>query len=279
LTQQLNNGIRVIDIRVRYLPGANGKVNFSIHHADDYQYAFFDSKFPYTSDCKYFVLDECLDFLDQNPTECIVMLVKQEKDMQARNTFFDAFWKIVDNRAGSNNLRFYTGNNVPRLKDARGRIVFVFVDGEVSDPKLDNPRWGLYWGNIDYRVDHDHVLPGQQPNLDVENHWKDMMNAKWDKVEKHLGKALTGTGPASIIWFTTFVSASNVWLAGHLPEDYADFLLPKVQKYLTDNSTPVSNRPWGSYFGTAMMDFPTTAVINLLVTAAQKYQYPIAAHA
>ncbi|HEV2803736.1 MAG TPA: hypothetical protein VGW57_02280 [Chthoniobacterales bacterium] len=276
LSEQLTNGLRVFDIRLRYLKGANGEVNFSVHHSTDYQYAFFDSKFPYTSDCKYWVLDECLEFLKHNNRECIVLLIKQERDVQDRATFFDAFWKIIDNRAGYNNQPldklFYVPNTVPRLGDARGRIIFVFVDGDDGPSKqLSNPRWGLYWGNIDYEVNPNHVLPGQQPNLDIENHWQDLKEWKWDKVSAHLKKALA-TRASSNIWFSTFVSASRAPLVNHFPVDYANYLLPKVQSVLTANlAAPPA--PWGSYFGTVMMDFPTKEIIGLLIAASFRYQY------
>jgi 1-phosphatidylinositol phosphodiesterase len=278
LTEQLTNGVRVVDIRVRYLPGAGGRVNFSIHHSDYYQFAFFDSLFPYTSGCKYWVLDECLEYLKTHDQECIVMLIKQEKDAQVRATFFDAFWKIIDNRNGYNgkalNQLFYVGNSVPTLGQVRGRIVFVFVDGDDGPAyQLSAPRWGLYWGNIDYQVDWTNPLPGQVPNLDVENHWKDLMDWKWDKVKAHLDKTLN-MGPLAIIWCVTFLSASRVPDLGYFPKDYADYLLPKLMAYIQANinQAPVK-QPWGAYFGTVMMDFPGNQV-DWLIGAALAYQYP-----
>lgn len=280
LTEQLNNGIRVFDIRLRYLEGQNGQVNFAVHHSDEYQYAFFDSNFPYTSDCKYFVLDQCLDFLRQNDQECIVLLIKQEKDVQDQATFFDAFWKIIDNRDQYNNKSldklFYEGNTVPRLIDARGRIIFAFVDGDESEQKykLSAPRWGLYWGNIDYAVDSGNLQPGQQPGLDVENHWSDLMDSKWGKVTTHLDAALT-TGPSATLWYLTFLSASRVPDVTHFPNDYADYLLPKLKDYLNVNLKKATGTwPWGAYFGTVLMDFPTQDVIDLLISTSCNYQYP-----
>jgi hypothetical protein len=278
LAEQLRNGLRVFDIRLRYLPGQDGRVNFAVHHAHDYQHAFFDSKFPYTSDAKYFVLDDCLEFLKHNPTECIVLLIKQEKDAQVRNVFFDAFWKIIDNRAGYNNQPldklFYAGNTVPALRDARGRIIFAFVDGDDgSSYQLGNPRWGLYWGNIDYQVKWRNPLSGQQPGLDVENHWKDLMDWKWEKVKTHLEGAIE-VGPASTIWFVTYLSASRAPALGYFPVDYAKYLLPKLQTYLRSNSRAEPNRSWGAYFGTVLMDFPTVDAISHLISASQSYQYP-----
>ncbi len=67
--QQLQYAIRFIDIRLRCL----GE-NFSIQHADFYQWAYFDSLSDYSAntDCQSFVLDDCIQFLTDNPTECVV---------------------------------------------------------------------------------------------------------------------------------------------------------------------------------------------------------------
>lgn len=279
LEKQLKNGLRVFDIRVRYYEFDDGKVNFAIHHSNDYQQAFLDSQFPHDDDTKYFVFDDCLEFLKANPSETVVLLIKQEKSEQVRQTFFDAFWKIVEKRNGYNGKTlddlFYAGKSVPRLSDARGRIVLAFVDGDDgSDYELSNPARGLYWGNMDYQVVWNDLKPGQQPGLDVENHWRDLMDSKWDKIEAHLAK--TNDAPPSVAtWYLTFTSASRAEMAGHLPKDYADYLLPKVDALLVKESRRDPQRPWGAYFGTLMMDFPTSAIIEQTILAAQNFQYPL----
>ncbi|MFZ6679757.1 hypothetical protein [Undibacterium sp. Tian12W] len=277
LAEQLRQGLRVFDIRLRYLPVANNEVNFSIHHASYYQEAFFDSNTPHDQGTKYFVLDDCLQFLKDNPTECVVLLIKQEKDAQVRSVFYDAFWKIINKRNGYNGKTldqlFYKDHTVPTLKDARGKIIFAFVDGDDgTNYQLTAPDRGLYWGNIDYQVDWRHVQSGQQPGLDVENHWKDIKDAKWDKIEKHLDKALS-SGTASVIWFVTYTSASRVPDLGYFPGDYAAYLLPKVRDDIYTNFITQPQDPWGAYFGTVLMDFPTRDIISLMVRAAMKYQY------
>ncbi|MFZ6743702.1 hypothetical protein ACO0LC_10785 [Undibacterium sp. JH2W] len=277
LAEQLQQGLRVFDIRLRYLEGDDGKVNFAIHHGNDYQYAFLDSQFPYTDDAKYFVLDDCLAFLKNNPTECIVLLMKQEKSAQERGLFYDAFWEIIDKRDGYNGKTldqlFYKEHTPPKMRDARGKIIFAFVDGDDgADYQLISPERGLYWGNIDYQVQWNRVLPGQQPGLDVENHWKDFKDAKWSRIEKHLYKALD-TGTAATVWYVIYTSASRAPEVGYFPGDYASYLLPQLQDYLYTNSINKPHDNWGIYFGTVLMDFPSKEVISLLIRAALKYQY------
>lgn len=117
-----------------------------------------------------------------------------------------------------------------------------------------------------------HVQSGQQPGLDVENHWKDIKDAKWGKIEKHLDKALSSS-TASVIWFVTYTSASRVPDLGYFPGDYAAYLLPKVRDDIYTNFITQPQDPWGAYFGTVLMDFPTREIISLMVRAAMKYQY------
>ncbi|RYZ17928.1 MAG: hypothetical protein EOO70_00460 [Myxococcaceae bacterium] len=282
LATQLANGIRVFDIRLRYLKGPDGRVNFAVHHSNYYQYAFFDSLYGgYGSDCKTFVLDDCLKFLAENKQETIVLLIKQEKDVQKALVFFDAFWNIVGNRDQYNGKPLddlvYAGRSVPRLGDVRGKIVFVFVDGDEGkdDPeyKLNNPARGLYWGNIDYMVDALNPGSNQVTGLDVENHYSDIMSAKWTKVSAHLQKTFE-SGPGATNQYVTFVSASRTPDVTHFPRSYADYLLPQLDAWLsTQLQVPRSKVPWGTHFGIVMMDFPTTSTIHLLIQASLSYQY------
>lgn len=280
LLQQLRNGLRVFDIRLRYLPGEHN-TNFSIHHSEDYQHAFLDKGFDHTDDSLFFVLDECLSFLLQNPSECIVLLMKQEKSAQNRQTFYDAFWQIINSRGNQIQIDklFYRGNVVPRLgkstdaDSARGKIVFAFVDGK--DDQLTTPQRGLYWGNIDFQVDSTNLQPGQQPGVDVENHWQDSMNEKWGKVVPHLDKALQ-CQPSNNTWFITYLSASHAPALGWFPKDYATYLLPKLQNYMEGKlAEPPQIWPHGRYFGTVLMDFPNSDVIDKLINASISYQYPM----
>src|SRR6185369_6685331 len=62
LADQLNAGVRFIDIRCRHYNNA-----FVIHHGSVYQNANFDD-----------VLNACTSFLQANPSECIILSVKDE---------------------------------------------------------------------------------------------------------------------------------------------------------------------------------------------------------
>lgn len=71
LPDQLDAGIRYLDIRCR--PLTNG--DFTIHHGASYQ----NKTFRLNDDS---VLPECKRFLAENPTECLIMRIKQEHSPQ-----------------------------------------------------------------------------------------------------------------------------------------------------------------------------------------------------
>src|SRR4051812_34206377 len=94
LAAQLKAGIRMIDIRAR----VNDGNTFTIHHGAFYQQANFDD-----------VLNTTGAFLDQNPTETVLVRLKHEctggtgscKDADGQNPFEDIFDSYRDNNAAA----------------------------------------------------------------------------------------------------------------------------------------------------------------------------------
>lgn len=113
IPDQLNKGIRFLDIRCKYTDG-----KFAIHHGPIYEHLMFGD-----------VLNQVISFLKDHPKETVFMRVKQEQsqvsDSTFNNTFLDSYandsyWKnyLWDNR----------GNNKqnPKLEDIRGKIVVLY---------------------------------------------------------------------------------------------------------------------------------------------------------
>ncbi|GGZ50054.1 1-phosphatidylinositol phosphodiesterase [Streptomyces inusitatus] len=111
ITQQLNAGIRFLDIRCRAIDGV-----FAIHHGNAFQNAMFGN-----------VLSECWDFLKANPGETVLMRVKQEYSEESDAVFGAIFekyyqdWKAI--------LR--VGNGLPPLGTARGKVVILGDNGGI----------------------------------------------------------------------------------------------------------------------------------------------------
>lgn len=103
LADQLNAGVRFIDIRCRHLNNA-----FVIHHGSVYQNANFDD-----------VLNAVINFLNNNPGECVIMSVKEEYTASGNTrTFEQTFDSYVAKNPGKWNL----GSSIPTLSAARGKI-------------------------------------------------------------------------------------------------------------------------------------------------------------
>jgi 1-phosphatidylinositol phosphodiesterase len=108
IREQLDSGIRFLDIRVGYTDNA-----FKLYHEDVYLNLAFGP-----------VRDVCKDFLDAHPGETIILSLKKESqaptDGNDNNvTFQDRFSAYVDQNPGL----WYLDNRIPKLGGARGKIV------------------------------------------------------------------------------------------------------------------------------------------------------------
>jgi len=123
LTSQLNAGVRFIDIRCRHLDNA-----FVIHHGSIYQNANFDD-----------VLSYCTSFLAANPSECIIMSIKEEYTPSGDTRTFE---QTFDSYVAKNPGIWYLGSSIPTLGSVRGKIVLFRRFSASSTPKgIDASNW------------------------------------------------------------------------------------------------------------------------------------------
>lgn len=131
---QLLEGIRYFDIRL-------GKGdNPGIDHGDYYLLKK-DAYFMHLSD----VIGYFKTFLNENPTEALIMLVSRGNDEATDESVTTAFAKVMHD----NPDLFYTSSRIPTLNEVRGKIVllrrFVLAGNSVS-----SHTWGLdltQWDN------------------------------------------------------------------------------------------------------------------------------------
>jgi 1-phosphatidylinositol phosphodiesterase len=123
IPEQLRAGVRFLDIRCRHV-----KDRFLIYHGPVYQRLTFDD-----------VLSSCCRFLDQNPTECLIMRVQEESTPSANTR---AFEDTFDAYAAGDPARWWLAGNVPTLFQAKGRIVLLRRFTARSVPKgIDATDW------------------------------------------------------------------------------------------------------------------------------------------
>lgn len=124
---QLLEGIRYFDIRL-------GKGDDPGIDHGDYYLLKKDAYFMHLSD----VIGYFKTFLNENPSEALIMLVSRGNDEATDESVTTAFANVMDN----NSDLFYTSSHVPTLNEVRGKIVLLRRFRLAGD-SVDGHTWGL----------------------------------------------------------------------------------------------------------------------------------------
>lgn len=225
LREQLDAGIRFVDIRCRHIEDV-----FTIHHGSVYQHINFGAG----------VRDVCLQFLADYPRECIIMSVKKEyTEVDCNRTFEQTFdWYLEGNRSS-----WYLGDTTPQLDDVRGKIV-LFRRFSAQAPVL-----GI---NASNWPDDKTFEINNSAHLKVQDQYKVPtvcdISKKWDRIDSLLKEAAGATDDR---WYINFTSGSS---SGAYPYTVAKGSpgIPgendRLHDYLTDHTSGKA--------GTILMDFP-----------------------
>lgn len=163
MTGQLKAGVRFFDIRLRHIDNV-----FAIHHGSVFQNQFFGD-----------ILNQARDFIRQNPSEFILMRVKEEYDAEkVTQTFTQTF---IDYSKKYSDVIYHpaANNGFPTVKDVRGKIVFLIdfkVDCKSSDCDTSVLPLGINYSLFDIQDDY-HV----KTNWDLYD--------KWKKVKRYLDES------------------------------------------------------------------------------------------
>ncbi len=176
LREQLSLGVRLIDVRLN-----RKKDGFYLVHSLADCYEDKDKKFPLSFSA---VLKDCLDFLEENPKEFIVMSVKQDRGLQ-NHFFFPAFYEKY---IKGHEEKWYLGSEIPCAEDCRGRIVLmrrckVFPSYRKENAcGLDFSHWrdqGKKWSEKIYSV-----RLNKTQKATVQDRYALAPERKWHKCEK-----------------------------------------------------------------------------------------------
>lgn len=173
ITQQLEAGIRFLDIRIKH-----EKNKFEIYHGIQYQYTTFDK-----------VLDDITSFLKNNPSEVVLMRVSQAGEEKGNTRSFNDTYKDYLNKY-KNFFAYPNKNYDPMLCQIRGRILLYPTD---NIPILQ--EWGL-----DYNTAFD-----AQDDYHLVSNWD--LYSKWEKIRNHLIKANNTKATKKI--FLNYLSGSG----------------------------------------------------------------------
>ena len=247
ISSQLKSGVRFIDMRGR----RKGK-ECLLHHGGYYL----------MQTCGDF-LSKVYKFLDDNPTETIILSVKTEYDGFPNSLEMEDIIKnYIYNEDGGNNRKYwYVGTSIPSLgintkdrnvnekdrnldveygdKNVRGRIVLLRRFGS-KDSSFGIPTDGWPDDNWGYTDDKKIFVQDEYKNI--------LANNKWDMIQKMFQRRQNERR----VWFVNFTSA---YYALNTPYDFAMNINYRVKNRL---------RGQAGNFGTIVMDFMTPEISEII---------------
>lgn len=248
--EQLNYGIRFLDVRAKAEP------------------VFYQSKvvgaklIPYhgiirEGDDIKDILDACQSFLRDNPTETIIMSLKNEEsgdDIFFSNTFQD----YLSNYSSI----FYTSEDIPPMKDVRGKIVLVRRFAYSSPPALGlNLSNGWTDNGKEIPISYNAVTSGSKQDVIIQDFYNTVdSDEKWSAVQSLLDKAKQVPYETLYINFSSAVGGSNtVPVVGSIP--YPKGISIKINTSLKSYFKSASIGRYGSI----LMDFPGMDLIRYII--------------
>ncbi|RFM30145.1 phosphatidylinositol-specific phospholipase C [Deminuibacter soli] len=226
IAAQLNIGVRFLDIRCRHV-----KNGFVINHGPFYQNLYFAE-----------VINTCAAFLRNHPGESIVMSIKEEYRADGcTHSFEQTFANYVRQYPGI----WYLGENVPALKEARGKIVLLrrFAAGNVKG--IDASEWKKSTFSIDgkqasLRIEDDYVVANPQH--------------KWKSMCTFFDEARTAKGNTLYIGFAS----------GYKPLLFSIPNITAVSKAINNGIAAYFTANTKGRFGIIPMDFADPSRVSLI---------------
>lgn len=228
IAEQLNAGVRFLDIRCRHIDNA-----FTIHHGAIYQNLNFDD-----------VLNACYAFLNSHPSETIIMSVKEEYD--ASNTT-RSFEQTFDSYVQKNPSKWDLGANIPTLGAVRGKIKLLRRFSSGTTKGINASPWA---DNTTFDINNSGV------QLKVQDYYKVTNNDdKWNGISSLLNEAKNDTNSKLFVNFTS----------GYKPGIFGIPSIPTVSNNINPRlKTFFQSNTHGS-FGIMPIDFVNAELSQLIV--------------
>jgi 1-phosphatidylinositol phosphodiesterase len=233
IDQQLNTGVRYLDIRCRHFNNV-----FEIHHGAVYQ------KINFTN-----VLNSCTTFLRNNPTETIIMAIKEEHTSVGNNRSYEA---TFDSYVQQNRNLWYLEEKIPTLNQVRGKIVLVRRFAAGSLPKGINASiWDSTsaTNNTTFEINN-------KANLKIQDQYKVSNNDnKWNAFTSLINETKAGNANRLYINYTSGYK-SGIFGIPNITT-VSNNINPRVSSFFNSNTK-------GRY-GIIVMDFADSGRNNLII--------------
>lgn len=216
ITEQLEAGVRFLDLRVRHLND-----DFAIYHG------IMDQRLKFSA-----ALKSCQAFLNKNPSECVLISIKEEgKPKENTRTFFKTYQSLIQ----PHSKRWYAKKTMPELDQVRGKIVVISRNRHIQ---------GIPWREL--AVQDQFKVSGNKA-----------MHKKWRIFKKHFEKSqqLPKNKQAAV----HFATGNGVFSP---PLILARFINPLLENYLNKNQELIKHR---KLRGIVVLDFPSQDLIHSLI--------------
>ncbi|MFS4473875.1 phosphatidylinositol-specific phospholipase C [Chryseobacterium sp. T20] len=228
IAEQLNAGVRFLDIRCRHIDNA-----FTIHHGAIYQNLNFDD-----------VLNACYAFLNSHPSETIIMSVKEEYD--ASNTT-RSFEQTFDSYVQKNPSKWDLGANIPTLGAVRGKIKLLRRFSSGTTKGINASPWA---DNTTFDINNSGV------QLKVQDYYKVTNNDdKWNGIFNLLNEAKNDTNGKLFVNFTS----------GYKPGIFGIPSIPTVSNNINPRLKTFFQTNTQGSFGIMPIDFVNAELSELIV--------------
>ncbi|KAK6458631.1 PLC-like phosphodiesterase [Scheffersomyces xylosifermentans] len=217
VTEQLNHGVRFLDIRAgkQFLKEGDDAKDLQVIHGK------FPVKIPFPRLLKD-TFDEVYDFLNNNRSETVIVSLKQEGSDDwdnANDEFGNLIW---DKYITPNKDKWYLNTDIPKLGDARGKAI-LFRRFGVNNQDRRN-QFGFDAASWHYNTtDDDRGTFVVQDFCEVEK--ADDIPKKVEYVKDLINKAKDYTKDNDNKLFVNFTSASNFFDHDCWPQQIANALL------------------------------------------------------
>ena len=258
----LNAGGRILDLRLHYHHASSGEDAFIIRHGICHCYT--DSSHSKELNFDH-VLDDCIDFLTDNPTETVIVLIKQNSDSHETTDFTTL---MEGNRYLSNDkykdkiyLRSpvaqfdYVNGTIPTLDDVRGKIVWVRrYDIYNSDGKIIEKEQGINltnWDDQNSYFEYGNIGGITVRIQDAYNYFSSDWDKKWNQIDTAASDSVAH--PEYLVLNLT--SAVGGTLGTPHPKGMADKINPNITE---------SYFKKGSNYDWIIMDFITSDLAKII---------------
>lgn len=227
IKDQLEMGVRFLDIRGVALINKIGVVHGPIYQARKLDY----------------ILDECYSFLEENPTETIIMSVKEDFSLGGSGKKFNS---LVEKYISERSDRWFTENRLPLLGEVRGKIVLFNRYNRDSDLGISTAKW----------IDNESFKNIQQSfSLHVQDYYHiEKVEDKWEQAEALFEECLACKNRSENL-YVNFMSGYT----GIIPN------IVEVADEMTVKFTDYMDRSGDGCYGIVLFDFASSDLCSSLI--------------